>query len=135
LPRTRRQSAGRPRACLRLPQGVGVVDPPTPETERDSKLREACGHIRWMMELHVKDPSLQSEVETWLLETRRCGSSIWEIELHPDEWAKVAGSDPDFSRPVERRILNKLVRARLASQGEARHPPSFGRASGRAESS
>lgn len=89
--------------------------PRKPETERDLKMQEACGNIRWMMELHAEAPELQALVESWLLETRLSASSIWEEGLHPDDWARVSATNPDFRDPVRLRIVEKLVRSRLDS--------------------
>lgn len=101
VPETSKRRRGRPRK---------------PETERECKLQEACGQARWLMELQSQDPALQDQVAGWLLETRLADSSVWESELREEDWAKVSGPDSDFSRLVQSRILDKLVRRLLASE-------------------
>jgi len=92
----------------------GPGRPRKPETERDRKLQEACGHVRWLMEMHNEDPWLRAEVEDWLLRMRLTSPSIWEAELPLDDWAKVSGPRPKSSPAFKRKILDKLVQRRLA---------------------
>jgi hypothetical protein len=87
-------------------------------------MQEACGHVRWLMELDAgdeekrkdPDPVLWMMVKDWLLETRRSPASVWEAELSPDDWAKVSGPRPNSSQAFKRKVLDKLILRRLASQ-------------------
>jgi hypothetical protein len=93
-----------------------VGRPQKPETEWERKIREASGHCRGLMEMASQDPSLQEQVACWLVDTRLSPTSVWESELAGEDWTKVSGPDVNFSRPVQSRILDKLVRSLLGSE-------------------